>query len=293
AERRAPVRPTQGGRQVGGCATTGRRARRNRAIGTASTARAASGSFRQCRERRGRSGRRRAERGETHAGRGARGNERSRPRQRHRATTGRYAGTGAGQDPATVRPGPARSGTAAAARIPTGASAMAVAARAAGPAAGTMSDTLSTLVQRCRHQQEIRKSRFLAIAAPVSSAEQALAFLREAADPAATHNCWAWRIGDGYRFNDDGEPGGTAGRPILQAIDGQQMDGVAVVVTRWYGGIKLGAGGLVRAYGGTAAECLRQAERIALVAMTRLGVRCEFAELALLKARLKELQGEV
>lgn len=156
-----------------------------------------------------------------------------------------------------------------------------------------MSDTLSTLVQRCRHQQEIRKSRFLAIAAPVSSAEQALAFLREVADPAATHNCWAWRIGDGYRFNDDGEPGGTAGRPILQAIDGQQMDGVAVVVTRWYGGIKLGAGGLVRAYGGTAAECLRQAERIALVAMTRLEVRCEFAELALLKARLKELQGEI
>lgn len=156
-----------------------------------------------------------------------------------------------------------------------------------------MSDALSTLVQRCRHQQEIRKSRFLAIAAPVSSAEQALAFLREVADPAATHNCWAWRIGDGYRFNDDGEPGGTAGRPILQAIDGQQMDGVAVVVTRWYGGIKLGAGGLVRAYGGTAAECLRQAERIALVAMTRLEVRCEFAELALLKARLKELQGEI
>jgi uncharacterized YigZ family protein len=156
-----------------------------------------------------------------------------------------------------------------------------------------MSDTLSTLVQRCRHQQEIRKSRFLAIAAPVSSAEQALAFLREVADPAATHNCWAWRIGDGYRFNDDGEPGGTAGRPILQAIEGQQMDGVAVVVTRWYGGIKLGAGGLVRAYGGTAAECLRQAERVALVAMTRLEVRCEFAELALLKARLKELQGEI
>ncbi len=70
------------------------------------------------------------------------------------------------------------------------------------------------------------------------------------------------------------------------------MDGVAVVVTRWYGGIKLGAGGLVRAYGGTTAECLRQAERVALVAMTRLEVRCEFAELALLKARLKELQGE-
>ncbi|MFC5526218.1 IMPACT family protein [Rhodanobacter ginsengisoli] len=156
-----------------------------------------------------------------------------------------------------------------------------------------MSGTLFTLVQRCRHQEEIKKSRFLAQAAPVSSGEQALAFLREVSDPAATHNCWAYCIGQDYRFNDDGEPGGTAGRPILQAIEGQQMDGVVVVVTRWYGGIKLGAGGLVRAYGGTAAECLRQADRVPIVAMARLGLHCEFAELALLKARLKELQAEV
>lgn len=155
-----------------------------------------------------------------------------------------------------------------------------------------MSEPLSTLAGRCRHQQEIRKSRFLALAAPVNSSEAALAFLREVADPAATHNCWAYRVGRDYRFNDDGEPGGTAGRPILQAIESQQMDGVAVVVTRWYGGIKLGAGGLARAYGGTAAECLRLAERVPIVAMARLAVRVEFAELALLKARLKELHAE-
>jgi uncharacterized YigZ family protein len=156
-----------------------------------------------------------------------------------------------------------------------------------------MSEALSTLAQPCRHQEEIRKSRFLALAAPVESAEQALAFVREVGDPTATHNCWAYRIGQDYRFNDDGEPGGTAGRPILQAIEGQQMDRVAVVVTRWFGGIKLGAGGLVRAYGGTAAECLRRAERVPIVAMARLGLRCDFAELALLKARLKDLQAEV
>jgi putative IMPACT (imprinted ancient) family translation regulator len=81
-----------------------------------------------------------------------------------------------------------------------------------------MSATLSTLAQPCRHQEEIRKSRFLALATPVESPEQALAFLREVSDPVATHNCWAYRIGQDYRFNDDGEPGGTAGRPILQAI---------------------------------------------------------------------------
>ncbi|WP_108472948.1 IMPACT family protein [Rhodanobacter thiooxydans] len=156
-----------------------------------------------------------------------------------------------------------------------------------------MSEALSTLAQPCRHQEEIRKSRFLALAAPVESTEQAMAFVREVGDPSATHNCWAWRIGQDYRFNDDGEPGGTAGRPILQAIEGQGMDRVAVVVTRWYGGIKLGAGGLARAYGGTAAECLRRAERVTIVAMARLGLRCDFAELALLKARLKDLQAEV
>lgn len=156
-----------------------------------------------------------------------------------------------------------------------------------------MSETLSTLAQPCRHQEEIKKSRFLAQAAPVESTEQALAFVREVSDPTATHNCWAYRLGQDYRFNDDGEPGGTAGRPILQAIEGQAMDRVTVVVTRWFGGIKLGAGGLVRAYGGTAAECLRRAERVPIVAMARLGLRCDFAELALLKARLKDLQAEV
>jgi uncharacterized YigZ family protein len=156
-----------------------------------------------------------------------------------------------------------------------------------------MSGTLSTLAQPCRHQEEIRKSRFLALAAPAASTEQALAFVREAGDPTATHNCWAYRIGQDYRFNDDGEPGGTAGRPILQAIEGQQMDRVVVVVTRWFGGIKLGAGGLVRAYGGTAAECLRRAERVPIIPMATLALSCGFADLALLKARLHELDASI
>lgn len=156
-----------------------------------------------------------------------------------------------------------------------------------------MSDTLHSLASACQHAEEIKKSRFLAQAAPVQTPEQALAFVRQVSDPAATHNCWAYRIGQDYRFNDDGEPGGTAGRPILQAIEGQGIDRAVVVVTRWYGGIKLGAGGLVRAYGGTAAECLRHAERVPIVAMARLGLRCDFAELALLKARLRELDAEI
>lgn len=156
-----------------------------------------------------------------------------------------------------------------------------------------MSDTLFTVAQSSGYRQEIRRSQFLATAEAVRSGEQALTLMRELADPTASHNCWAYRIGEDYRFNDDGEPGGSAGRPIFQAIESQNMDRVLVVVTRWYGGIKLGVGGLARAYGGTAAECLRQAERVPIVSMTRLGLRCGLAELALLKARLKELDAEV
>ncbi|WP_188792352.1 IMPACT family protein [Dyella nitratireducens] len=156
-----------------------------------------------------------------------------------------------------------------------------------------MTPMLHTLATPFQHSEEIRKSRFLAQAAPAETPQQALAYVQRVSDASATHNCWAYRIGQDYRFNDDGEPGGTAGRPILQAIEGQGIDRAVVVVTRWYGGIKLGAGGLVRAYGGTAAECLRLAERKPIVAMARLGLHCDFADLALMKARLKELGVEI
>ena len=156
-----------------------------------------------------------------------------------------------------------------------------------------MNAPLETLASPWRHEEDIRKSRFLAQAAPVGSAAEAIAFVEAAGDATATHNCWAYRIGDAYRFNDDGEPGGTAGRPMLQAIDGQGCDRVVVVVTRWYGGIKLGAGGLARAYGGTAAECLRLAPRVAIVAMGRLFMHCDFADIALFTARIREMDGTI
>ena len=137
-------------------------------------------------------------------------------------------------------------------------------------------------------QQEIRKSRFLARAAAVDSAEAATAHIARVTVREATHNCWAWRVRDAYRFSDDGEPGGSAGRPILAAIDGQGLDRVAVVVTRWYGGIKLGVGGLARAYGGCAAECLRLAERVEIVERVRARIGCAFADAPLLYARLRD-----
>lgn len=136
---------------------------------------------------------------------------------------------------------------------------------------------MRTLADRATFAIEVKKSRFVANCAPVESPDEALAFIREVSIADATHNCWAYRIGGEYRFNDDGEPGGTAGRPILSAIAGQDVDHVVAVVSRWYGGIKLGAGGLVRAYGGCAAECLRMAPKIERVASVELDVSVEFA----------------
>ena len=146
-----------------------------------------------------------------------------------------------------------------------------------------MTDTLATAAT---HLLEVKHSRFIAQAAPATAPEAALAFLAQTSDPDATHNCWAYRIGTAYRSSDDGEPAGTAGRPILAAIEGQGCDQVVVVVTRWYGGIKLGAGGLVRAYGGAAAECLRLAERRLLVQMREVAFSCAFDDLGSVHAAL-------
>ena len=150
-----------------------------------------------------------------------------------------------------------------------------------------------TLIGPCEYREEIRKSRFITLAAPISSAADARAFLEQNSDLNATHNCWAWKLADQYRSSDDGEPGGTAGRPILAAIEAQEFDQVVVLVIRWYGGIQLGTGGLARAYGGGANKCLQQADRVALINRVPLSFACSFSELALVKARLIELNGLV
>ena len=150
-----------------------------------------------------------------------------------------------------------------------------------------------TVLAVCEYREEIRKSRFLAIAGSIDSPEQASVFLRTHGDPQATHNCWAWKIGTQYRSSDDGEPGGTAGRPILAAIEAQDCDQVMVVVTRWYGGIQLGTGGLARAYGGCANKCLQHAIKQPLISRSAFTCECTFSELALVRLRVAEAGGEV
>lgn len=150
-----------------------------------------------------------------------------------------------------------------------------------------------TLLGSCEFREEIRKSRFITLAAPINSPADAQAFIEQHSDLDATHNCWAWKLGAQYRSNDDGEPGGTAGRPILAAIEAQDFDQVVVLVIRWYGGIQLGTGGLARAYGGGANKCLQQAERRPLINRVTRELECSFSELALVKLRVAEINGLV
>ena len=126
------------------------------------------------------------------------------------------------------------------------------------------------------YKEEIKKSRFHVLAAPVSSAEEALNFFKEHSDISANHNCWAYKVGNDYRFNDDGEPSGTAGKPILSAIEYANLTNIAVLIVRWFGGIKLGTGGLCRAYGGTTSKCLQLAKKSEIVLKVRRSISVPF-----------------
>jgi uncharacterized YigZ family protein len=148
------------------------------------------------------------------------------------------------------------------------------------------------LIAPVTHEAEVKKSRFIAQAAPADDEEAAKAFIEHVSDPAANHNCWAWAIGQNYRFDDDGEPGGTAGRPILQAIENQGYDRTVVVVTRFFGGTKLGTGGLARAYGGTANEALRTAESAPIVPRVRLRLTLPFEFVDAAHHALSEFEGD-
>ena len=118
-----------------------------------------------------------------------------------------------------------------------------------------------TVLHESHIETIVNKSRFLAYACHTPDEESALTCIQNARDryPDATHHCYGYIVGEGgntLRFSDDGEPSGTAGMPILQVIEKRGLKSVTVVVTRYFGGIKLGAGGLVRAYGGAAGEAL-------------------------------------
>ncbi|SAL66199.1 IMPACT family member YigZ [Caballeronia udeis] len=137
-----------------------------------------------------------------------------------------------------------------------------------------------TLAAAVSAEIDIRKSRFIALAIPV--ADRAAAMLEldtlRALHPGATHVCWALLAGGESGMSDDGEPSGTAGRPILEVLRHHEVDGVLAAVVRYYGGIKLGAGGLVRAYTDAIATAMQLAERIERVPLGLLEVEVDYAD---------------
>lgn len=136
----------------------------------------------------------------------------------------------------------------------------------------------------------IRKSRFLGCVQPVAGRAEALAVVQRlrAEHPGAAHVCWALLAGGQSAANDDGEPGGTAGRPMLEVLRHQQLEGVLATVVRYFGGVKLGAGGLVRAYTDAVAQALLGAEKLPLQKTLALACRVPYALEGLVRRELQE-----
>ena len=145
---------------------------------------------------------------------------------------------------------------------------------------------------------EIKNSRFLARAHAVADREHALAQVAQwrARYPDARHCCWAYRIGPpqsptAQAMSDDGEPSGTAGRPILQALHGADISDCCIVVVRYFGGIKLGAAGLARAYGLAARRVLAEMPLQTRVPSVCLRLYCRFGQEQILRHQLGLLGG--
>lgn len=156
-----------------------------------------------------------------------------------------------------------------------------------------------TLETAARSDLLIKKSRFIGCVEPIANREAATARVAElkAEHSGATHVCWALLAGGESAANDDGEPGGTAGLPMLRVLMHHELEGVLATVVRYFGGVKLGAGGLVRAYSGAIAQALTDANKIELRRSRTL--RCEIPyeleglfrrELSAARATLDEAQ---
>jgi uncharacterized YigZ family protein len=145
-----------------------------------------------------------------------------------------------------------------------------------------------TLAQPVHCELLIKKSRFIGCVQPVADRSAALAVVASlrTEHPAAAHVCWALMAGGQSAANDDGEPGGTAGRPMLEVLRHQQVEGALATVVRYFGGVKLGAGGLVRAYTDAVAQALLGAELVPLVRQRSLGCSVPYALEGLVRREL-------
>ncbi len=158
---------------------------------------------------------------------------------------------------------------------------------------------MNIISQPATVEEIIKKSRFIGIISACQSEDQTLRLLQEQhhRHPAASHITFAYRIntekGLVCRFHDAGEPSGTAGKPIFQHLEGKQLINTLIIVIRYFGGIKLGAGGLTRAYGNTAKKCIEAAIIAPYVKLSELVLIIDYDKLQQLEYQLKKLDGQI
>lgn len=157
-----------------------------------------------------------------------------------------------------------------------------------------------TLQRAVNARLEIKKSEFIAYAYPVTSREQAMFHVEQLREQYADarHHCWAYIIGDPNNttsagFDDDGEPNGTAGRPILNVLQHKAIGNIIIIVVRYFGGIKLGAGGLTRAYAGSAQAAVDEMTLSPYVPMIQIQIQAEFATEAQCRYVVDSLNGSI
>ena len=151
-----------------------------------------------------------------------------------------------------------------------------------------------TIANEFRTEYIIEKSRFIATIAPVSIEEEAQAFIQRISKEFwdATHNCTAYAIGprqEQQRSSDNGEPSGTAGKPMLEVLKKTTITNVAVVVTRYFGGIKLGAGGLIRAYSHSVAKAVQEGPKLLIAPRQIVSLTIDYSYFGSVERQLQTL----
>ena len=151
-----------------------------------------------------------------------------------------------------------------------------------------------TIANEFRTEYVIEKSRFIATIAPVSNEAEAQAFIQRISKEFwnATHNCTAYAIGprqEQQRSSDNGEPSGTAGKPMLEVLKKTEITNIAVVVTRYFGGIKLGAGGLIRAYSHSAAKAVQEGPKLLIAPRQIVTISIDYSNFGAIERQLQTL----
>lgn len=158
---------------------------------------------------------------------------------------------------------------------------------------------MKVVIAASQYEELIKKSRFIGVISPCTSEQEAFQVLKNLHEqhPNANHIVYAYRIqsADGLicRFNDAGEPSGTAGKPIFHHLEGKQLINLVVAVIRYFGGVKLGAGGLTRAYSNIAKHVIESAEIVDHIEMATVQLFLDYNQLQMLEYQLKKLDGEI